>query len=109
MSPEQLVNFMRVKLENNAMDIVAEESTGAKDGGKKKAVTLVDTFSALKLTAADINVHALDTQSSSGNTFHRFDRFNMKYDLFGSAELRDIFLKKKNHQDGKYLGEMTQV
>jgi AMP deaminase len=100
MSPEHLVNFMRAKLERNGSDSVAvDNATG-------KSVTLVEAFAALKLTASDINVHALDTQSN-GLTFHRFDRFNMKYNLFGSERLRDIFLKKSNLQHGQYLGELT--
>jgi AMP deaminase len=77
MSPEHLVNFMRAKLERNGSDSVAVDiATG-------KSVTLVEAFAALKLTASDINVHALDTQSN-GLTFHRFDRFNIRYNTSGS-------------------------
>lgn len=28
------------------------------------------------------------------NTFHRFDRFNLKYNPFGQSRLREIFIKQ---------------
>ncbi len=31
------------------------------------------------------------------NTFHRFDRFNLKYNPFGQSRLREIFIKQVPH------------
>ena len=28
------------------------------------------------------------------NTFHRFDRFNLKYNPFGQSRLREVFIKQ---------------
>lgn len=41
-------------------------------------------------------------------TFHRFDRFNLKYNPCGQSRLREIFLKTENHIKGRYLAEITQ-
>ena len=40
--------------------------------------------------------------------FHRFDRFNDRYNPTGSSRLREIFLKTDNLLKGKYLAELTQ-
>lgn len=39
--------------------------------------------------------------------FHRFDRFNDRYNPTGSSRLREIFLKTDNLLKGKYLAELT--
>lgn len=40
-------------------------------------------------------------------TFHRFDRFNLKYNPFGQARLREVFIKQDNLLRGRYLAELT--
>jgi hypothetical protein len=40
--------------------------------------------------------------------FHRFDRFNDRYNPTGSSRLREIFLKTDNLLKGKYLAELTK-
>ena len=42
------------------------------------------------------------------NTFHRFDRFNLKYNPIGESRLREIFLKTDNMIRGRYLAELTK-
>lgn len=49
-----------------------------------------------------LNVHAL------GSCFHRFDIFNSKYNPFGQALLREVFLKTDNMIQGRYLAEITK-
>lgn len=49
-----------------------------------------------------LNVHAL------GSCFHRFDIFNSKYNPFGQALLREVFLKTENLLQGRYLAELTK-
>ena len=41
-------------------------------------------------------------------TFHRFDRFNKKYNPFSRTDFREIFLKNDNLIGGKYLAEITK-
>ena len=47
----------------------------------------------------DLNVDLLDVHADK-NTFHRFDKFNLKYNPFGQSRLREIFLKQDNHTQG---------
>ncbi len=42
-----------------------------------KYLTLREVFESLKLTGYDLNVDTLDMHADK-NTFHRFDRFNLK-------------------------------
>ena len=60
----------------------------------------------LQLTAYDLSIDTLDMHAH--NTFHRFDRFNLKYNPAGQSRLREIFLKTDNHIQGRYLAEMTK-
>ena len=41
----------------------------------------------------------------AGTCFQRFDLFNQKYNPFGQACLRDVFLKTDNHIQGNMLFE----
>ena len=42
------------------------------------------------------------------DSFHRFDKFNLKYNPIGESRLRTIFLKTDNHIHGRYLAEITK-
>jgi len=42
------------------------------------------------------------------DSFHRFDKFNLKYNPIGESRLRTIFLKTDNFIGGRYLAELTQ-
>jgi AMP deaminase len=42
------------------------------------------------------------------DSFHRFDKFNLKYNPVGESRLREIFLKTDNLVKGKYLAELTK-
>lgn len=42
------------------------------------------------------------------DSFHRFDKFNLKYNPIGESRLREIFLKTDNFIQGRYLAELTQ-
>ena len=43
------------------------------------------------------------------NTFHRFDKFNAKYNPVGESRLREIFLKTDNFMEGRYFAEILKV
>lgn len=42
-------------------------------------------------------------------TFHRFDKFNSKYNPVGASELRDLYLKTENYIGGEYFARMVKV
>lgn len=42
------------------------------------------------------------------DSFHRFDKFNLKYNPVGESRLRTIFLKTDNDIKGRYLAEITK-
>ncbi|XP_053508743.1 AMP deaminase 2 isoform X5 [Ictalurus furcatus] len=42
------------------------------------------------------------------NTFHRFDKFNAKYNPIGESILREIFIKTDNHIQGKYFAHIIK-
>ena len=52
-----------------------------------------DLFTFKLMNRYDLNVDTLDMHADK-NTFHRFDRFNLKYNPFGQSRLREIFIKQ---------------
>lgn len=42
-------------------------------------------------------------------TFHRFDKFNSKYNPVGASELREIYLKTDNYIKGEYFARLCKV
>jgi AMP deaminase len=71
------------------------------------ALTLEQVFQSLKLTAYDLSIDTLDMHAHS-DSFHRFDKFNLKYNPIGESRLREIFLKTDNYIQGRYLAELTK-
>ena len=43
------------------------------------------------------------------NTFHRFDKFNAKYNPIGQSSLRDVFIKTDNDINGEFFAEILKV
>ncbi|KAL0375356.1 UNVERIFIED_CONTAM: AMP deaminase [Sesamum radiatum] len=70
-------------------------------------LTLKEVFESLDLTGYDLNVDLLDVHADK-STFHRFDKFNLKYNPCGQSRLREIFLKQDNLIQGRFLGEVTK-
>lgn len=98
MNQKHLLRFIKSRLRNSPGEIVI-----FRDG---RFMTLSEVFRSLSLTAYDLSVDTLDMHAS--NTFHRFDRFNLKYNPAGQSRLREIFLKTDNLIAGKYLAEVTK-
>ncbi len=98
MNQKHLLRFIKNKLKQNPNEVVVY-----RDG---KFLTLEEVFKTLRLTVYDLSIDTLDMHAT--NTFHRFDRFNLKYNPAGQSRLRDIFLKTDNVIGGKYLAEITQ-
>jgi len=77
------------------------------DPQTKKTLTLREVFEKHQLETQNINVDVLDVQAGF-ETFHRFDRFNKKYNPFSRTDFREIFLKVNNFIEGEYLAEITK-
>ena len=93
MNQKHLLRFIKSKLKKSPGDIVL-----SRDG---TLLTLADVFRSLKLTAYDLSIDTLDMHAH--DTFHRFDRFNSKYNPSVQSQLREIFLKTENYIQGRYL------
>ena len=72
-----------------------------------KHLTLEQVFQSLNLTAYDLSIDTLDMHAHQ-DSFHRFDKFNLKYNPIGESRLREIFLKTDNYIQGRYLAELTK-
>lgn len=70
-------------------------------------MTLEQVFESLKVTAYDLSIDTLDMHAHQ-DSFHRFDKFNLKYNPIGESRLREIFLKTDNYIKGRYLAELTK-
>ena len=64
-------------------------------------------FASLGLSAYDLSIDTLDMHAHQ-DSFHRFDKFNLKYNPIGESRLREIFLKTDNLIQGRYLAELTK-
>ena len=83
---------------------VPDDKVAYRDG---KLLCLGEVFTSLGLTGYELSIDTLDMHAQ--DTFHRFDRFNLKYNPCGSSRLREIFLKTDNKLEGLYLAQITQV
>lgn len=70
-------------------------------------LTLCQVFDSLGLSAYDLSIDTLDMHAHN-DSFHRFDKFNLKYNPIGESRLREIFLKTDNFIKGRYLAELSR-
>lgn len=99
MNQKHLLRFIKSKLRKEPDEVVI-----FRDG---KYLTLREVFESLDLTGYDLNVDLLDVHADK-NTFHRFDKFNLKYNPCGQSRLREIFIKQDNLIQGRFLAELTK-
>lgn len=99
MNQKHLLTFIKRKLKNHPDDVVID-----RDG---KELTLAQVFQSLNMSAHELSVDTLDVHADS-STFHRFDKFNLKYNPMGQSRLREIFLKTDNKIKGKYFAELVK-
>lgn len=99
MNQKHLLRFIKSKLRKEPDEVVI-----FRDG---TYLTLREVFESLDLTGYDLNVDLLDVHADK-STFHRFDKFNLKYNPCGQSRLREIFLKQDNLIQGRFLGELTK-
>nr|BAK00532.1 predicted protein [Hordeum vulgare subsp. vulgare] len=98
MNQKHLLRFIKSKLRKEPDEVVI-----FRDG---TYMTLEEVFESLDLTGYDLNVDLLDVHADK-STFHRFDKFNLKYNPCGQSRLREIFLKQDNLIQGRFLAELT--
>lgn len=99
MNQKHLLRFIKSKRRKEPDEVVI-----FRDG---KYMTLKEVFESLDLTGYDLNVDLLDVHADK-STFHRFDKFNLKYNPCGQSRLREIFLKQDNLIQGRFLAEVTK-
>ncbi|KAF5380701.1 hypothetical protein D9757_007015 [Collybiopsis confluens] len=99
MNQKHLLRFIKSKMKRTPHDVVI-----FRDG---QDLTLEQVFQSLTLTAYDLSIDTLDMHAHS-DSFHRFDKFNLKYNPIGESRLREIFLKTDNYIQGRYLAELTK-
>lgn len=99
MNQKHLLRFIKSKLRKEPDEVVIY-----RDG---QYLTLKEVFDSLDLTGYDLNVDLLDVHADK-STFHRFDKFNLKYNPCGQSRLREIFLKQDNLIQGRFLADMTK-
>jgi AMP deaminase len=115
MNQKHLLRFIKSKMKKCPDEVVM-----FRDG---KHLTLEEVFQSINLTAYDLSIDTLDMHVSVGcpstfaatkyiqahtDSFHRFDKFNLKYNPIGESRLRTIFLKTDNFINGRYLAEITK-
>merc|ERR1712138_175707 len=87
MNQKHLLRFIKSKLKKEPNELVIY-----RDG---KYLNLKEVFESIGMTSHELNIDTLDMRADK-NTFHRFDRFNLKYNPCGNSRLREIFLKTDN-------------
>ena len=102
MNQKHLLRFIKKKMKVEPGTPVAQTPDG-------RNVTLTELFAQLGLSSYDLSIDTLDMHTTMhDNTFHRFDKFNNKYNPAGQSKLREIFIKSDNHIEGRYLAEVTK-
>lgn len=99
MNQKHLLRFIKKTLKNHADEVVTNN--------KGHSMTLREVFQSMHLTSYDLTVDMLDVHADR-NTFHRFDKFNAKYNPIGESRLREVFLKTDNYLNGKYFARIIK-
>ncbi|KAJ1860644.1 AMP deaminase [Coemansia sp. RSA 2703] len=99
MNQKHLLRFIKYKLKTEP-----DKSVIVRDG---QTLTLRQVFESLNLTAYDLSIDTLDMHAHKG-AYHRFDKFNLKYNPIGESRLREIFMKTDNFIDGEFFAQITK-
>ncbi|XP_046442028.1 AMP deaminase 2-like isoform X9 [Daphnia pulex] len=100
MNQKHLLRFIKKKMRDSGNEVVCLNKKG-------QELTLNQVFEEMNLSAYDLTVDMLDVHADR-NTFHRFDKFNAKYNPIGESRLREVFLKTDNYVGGKYFAEIIK-
>ncbi|KAI1889815.1 hypothetical protein AGOR_G00166810 [Albula goreensis] len=99
MNQKHLLQFIQTTYKMEADRVVLEKA------GQK--MTLKQVFANLNMDPYDLTVDSLDVHAGR-QTFHRFDKFNSKYNPVGASELREIYLKTDNYIKGEYFARIIK-
>ncbi|XP_033823902.2 AMP deaminase 3b isoform X2 [Periophthalmus magnuspinnatus] len=99
MNQKHLLKFIKTSYQMEADREVLEQ------GGQ--TLTLKQVFEKLGMDPYDLTVDSLDVHAGR-QTFHRFDKFNSKYNPVGASELREIYLKTDNYINGEYFARLIK-
>ena len=99
MNQKHLLRFIKSKFKKYPNEVALY-----RDG---EYLTLEQVFKSIGLSAYDLSIDTLDMHAHT-DSFHRFDKFNLKYNPIGESRLRTIFLKTDNFLHGRYLAEITR-
>ncbi|XP_069942134.1 AMP deaminase 2-like isoform X4 [Cherax quadricarinatus] len=99
MNQKHLLRFIKKAVKTQPDEIVC--------CNKGEKMSLAQVFASMNLTAYDLSVDMLDVHADR-NTFHRFDKFNAKYNPVGESRLREAFLKTDNYLNGRYFGHIIK-
>ncbi|XP_029992504.1 AMP deaminase 3b [Sphaeramia orbicularis] len=99
MNQKHLLKFIKSTYQTEEDRVVLEKN------GQK--MTLKEVFHKLSMDPYDLTVDSLDVHAGR-QTFHRFDKFNSKYNPVGASELREIYLKTDNYIRGEYFARLIK-
>uniref|UniRef100_A0A3Q3WHY6 AMP deaminase n=1 Tax=Mola mola TaxID=94237 RepID=A0A3Q3WHY6_MOLML len=99
MNQKHLLKFIKTTYQTEADRVVLEK-------GSQK-IKLKEVFNNLNMDPYDLTVDSLDVHAGR-QTFHRFDKFNTKYNPVGASELREIYLKTDNYIKGEYFARLIK-
>ncbi|OQV23774.1 AMP deaminase 2 [Hypsibius exemplaris] len=101
MNQKHLLRFIKKTMKTSPNDLVYVDPI------TNTPLTLEQVFQAMNLTTYDLSVDMLDVHADR-NAFHRFDKFNAKYNPIGQSLLRDIFIRSDNYIGGKYFAQILK-
>jgi len=99
MNQKHLLRFIKKTLKTNA-DAVCRVVDG-------KPQLLKDVFGELNINPYDLSVDLLDCHADS-NVYHRFDKFNSKYNPLGQSVLRELYIKTDNYMNGQFFADIVK-
>jgi len=99
MNQKHLLRFIKKSLKIDSECPVVKVGQGT--------MTLKQVFESMNLTPYDLTIDMLDCHADR-NTFHRFDKFNAKYNPIGESRLREVFMKTDNLVNGKYFAKVLK-
>ena len=102
MRRDEMLAFMKRKYNEEGDLVVAKE--GEVD------ITLKEALNISNEEAFDIEHITTDRldMAASAKMFHRFDNFNDSYNPMGRSDLRSIFMKTSNLNDGRFFAEINR-
>ncbi|KAM3175873.1 AMP deaminase 2 [Hymenolepis weldensis] len=101
MNQKHLLRFIKKCIRTRQDDHVClDKATG-------QPLTLKQLMEHLGITAYEMNIDNLDVHADR-NTFHRFDKFNAKYNPIGQSQLREVFLKTDNYCKGAFFAHVLK-